>query len=115
VQYSQLDAYPLKGLSYYRITQVDFNGKQEVFPVMTIQIQSFHDIEIYPNPVSDVLNINLNTSGMLFIYNSTGQLVQQQLLIGGNTLFDIRNFQKGLYFFVIQSPVDRISKQVLIQ
>lgn len=60
--YSQLDnsIQPNSNIIYYRITQVDFDGKQETFPV--IVLHHFNDklIKMFPNPANDILNIQID-------------------------------------------------------
>ena len=48
---------------HYRIRQVDYNGKSELSEVVSLQKQENNLITVYPNPVNDVLNINLNAKG----------------------------------------------------
>ncbi len=64
LNYSFTDAYPLSGVSYYRIKQTDFNGEFDYSK--TIVIRNFHNNErsismsVYPNPaVGTSVNINL--------------------------------------------------------
>jgi hypothetical protein len=44
----------LRGLSYYRLTQVDFDGEQETFNIIPVEnaIKGEGIMNIYPNPVN---------------------------------------------------------------
>lgn len=57
-------------------------------------------INIYPNPVQDVLHIELNGSGQFRLYNLQGQLMLDQTL-SGKTDLHLNNLPKGLYTYGI--------------
>ncbi|MGB6036117.1 MAG: hypothetical protein WBG42_07600, partial [Cryomorphaceae bacterium] len=59
--YSEKDRQPLDGLSYYRLKQVDYDGEfsySEPVAVFNNQVESSHDVFMYPNP---------STSGSVFL------------------------------------------------
>lgn len=53
VSYEYIDNQPSNGLNYYMLRQVDFDGKEELFPPISIQVFNNNLIEFYPNPTSD--------------------------------------------------------------
>lgn len=56
---------------------------------------------IYPNPVSDVLNLkNINNEPWV-IYDVTGKCVQQGIFIEQQASIDIRNLPSGIYYLKI--------------
>ncbi|MEQ6125282.1 BspA family leucine-rich repeat surface protein [Pseudotenacibaculum sp. MALMAid0570] len=62
------------------------------------------DILLYPNPTSDILNINYNTTSVsdlqIDIIDMSGRRVMK---ISGKKSFNISNLKKGLYTIVIKS------------
>ena len=54
IDYFEIDNEPLRGLSYYRLTQVDFDGEQETFNIIPVEnaIKGEGIMNIYPNPVN---------------------------------------------------------------
>ena len=60
-EYSVLDENPAVGLNYYRLSQVDKDGKTTIFGIKTINITKGNGgIVIYPNPLKgNQLNIIL--------------------------------------------------------
>lgn len=51
--YSFTDTSPASGTNYYRLTQTDFNGKQESFPLIAVEFNSSSPdciLSVFPNP-----------------------------------------------------------------
>ncbi|MCC6723007.1 MAG: hypothetical protein IT258_00760, partial [Saprospiraceae bacterium] len=61
--YAFVDKYPLPGVNYYRLKQVDFNGNIEYSNINSVEIESGDEILVYPSLVSSELNIALPISG----------------------------------------------------
>lgn len=59
-RYWEVDSYPAIGLSYYRLTQVDYDGKFEVLQTVSVLFDEPIQPEIYPNPTSDYVSIEVN-------------------------------------------------------
>jgi Right handed beta helix region/Secretion system C-terminal sorting domain len=60
--YSFTDNAPLIGHNYYRLQQVDIDGKTSLSKVVAVIWLNNSTISIYPNPVDDILNINIAAS-----------------------------------------------------
>lgn len=61
-------------------------------------------ISIFPNPVTDIVNINLGTlkeNTEIKIYNTFGKLVFTERLTTQNTILNVHNLQSGIYFYHI--------------
>lgn len=57
--YVFIDNAPAIGNNYYRIKQVDKDGRNSFSKTINIVVQPDFDVTVYPNPVSDVLSVNL--------------------------------------------------------
>ncbi|OGX81577.1 hypothetical protein BEN49_15325 [Hymenobacter coccineus] len=57
--YDAVDRQPLPGLSYYRLKQIDNDGKVAYSPVVSVQSDGLVDISIYPNPTAGKVTITL--------------------------------------------------------
>ncbi len=77
-------------------------------------INALNDLEIYPNPVRDMLYISgLKEDGIVVGYNATGQLVvKQNLSLGLNTL-NVSELNSGVYTLVINSQKSMIIKKIV--
>ena len=63
------------------------------------------EINIYPNPVTEILNINVPlefTDGELVLLNMFGQELQKKIISNKLTEINLSNFESGSYFIFIK-------------
>lgn len=51
-EYSYVDDNPHSPVSYYRLKQVDFDGKFEIFKTVPVNLKPVQELLIFPNPIS---------------------------------------------------------------
>lgn len=91
--------------------QYDINGK--INPTSINQINLNTNIEIFPNPTEDFINITSNKklSSSSLIYDLTGKLIKT---IDKNTLyFSVNNLEKGIYFIQLTLEEETITKKFI--
>ena len=74
-----------------------------------------NNISVYPNPTTDVINININNSDNIYnaqIINITGKLIFSEI-INNNTVVSIKNQPSGVYFVKITTNNNTIVKKIL--
>ncbi|MCB0556998.1 MAG: hypothetical protein KDD02_25850, partial [Phaeodactylibacter sp.] len=57
-EYSFIDEKPLRGLNYYRLRQVDFDGAVEYHKVISVEYKgksSAIGVSAFPNPANEML------------------------------------------------------------
>ena len=59
--YTYTDANPLPGKNYYRLRQVDFDGRFSYSPVITATFGEAHQMTLAPLPATQTLNIQFQT------------------------------------------------------
>jgi hypothetical protein len=98
--YEFLDTKNLSGLNteYYRLKQMDFNGKFEYSNIVSISNNKAATAEMsfYPNPVKDLLTIE-NGEGTAIIYNALGQPLQQFEITNTKYFLNTNELPKGIY------------------
>ena len=62
MNYYFIDNNPIASVTYYRLKQVDFDGKFSYSDVVSVRRIEDGEVVISPNPVKDVLNIELKTT-----------------------------------------------------
>jgi hypothetical protein len=99
--YTFTDAKPLKGISYYRLKQTDFNGQFEYSNIISVNCinNNIGKINVYPNPITNELMIEIegNNEPVYFeILNTLGQVVFKGNLVEKTTV-QTSNFAPGVY------------------
>lgn len=107
--YNYWDENPHNTLNYYRLKQVDFDGKYEYSEIRSVFISNENiAIFAYPNPTIDYLSFNDLTKGSIIIYNILGQKVANYSIHEAEQQIDIRILEKGQYFIKILSEKNQI-------
>ena len=99
--------------SYYRIKQIDLNGKFEYLPILLADCER-EGMLLYPNPAHEKASISLNLNRddlvHISIIDVTGKpikVVQMKGQQGQNTFqMDIRQIQRGSYLIQVNTSTD---------
>ncbi len=93
--YQFLDKFPLNGLSYYQIRQVDYDGQSSTSKVIALNRKESNVLTIYT--YNEWINIIGEADATITIYNSTGQAVYQGKLTEDRQQITTVNWFAGLY------------------
>ena len=99
---------PLKKINYYRLKEVDFNGETTYSKWIAVNCNSSNNnINIFPSPAKDIINIELNnnfTSDIILkVLNITGKEVKNistSSIFTNNNIYrlNIEQLKNGIYF-----------------
>jgi len=106
------DETPLGGESYYRLSQVDYNGLETLLKLIMVGCNETTDLEIselYPNPANDLINVAivspLRDDVILSVFDAAGKKVMSQrlsIIEGYNPIsISVDNFASGLYLIKV--------------
>src|SRR5690554_1891065 len=116
--YSFYDKKPLKGVSYYRLKQVDFNGSLEFLPIKSVHFLNLSDIiQLHPNPAKDWVSITAyGTKVMeLLVRSSNGKEIQRIVDINNNKAsINCNELAAGIYFIEILTTDNQRHHQKLV-
>lgn len=114
---------PKKGVNYYRLKQIDFDGQFEYSEIKTVTIRpmSFAVAEVYPNPASDILRINFSTevaNTKIDILSIDGKVIRSRAIknIGENMTEElaVSDLKRGIYFIRVSDGFDSVIQKVLL-
>ncbi len=118
--YSFLDLTPLQGgrgvRVYYRLRQTDFNGKEEVSNVVSIELKNAGTVRVFPNPVSNgelTLFLSENTEEEITVqlFSPMGQLLHSMTLKKGNNSLNVSKLPTGIYTLQMGHSFEKIVVQ----
>jgi hypothetical protein len=96
---------PARGRAYYRLVMVDNNGSKKYSNIIALNINcNGKSVLIYPNPATDVININMagyNRGTEMLLLNGMGQTVARQRLLNGSNQLAVNKLAAGSYFVVV--------------
>jgi hypothetical protein len=84
--YEWTDLLPLPGLNYYRLSQVDFDGRISNLGMRAVQVERSSDgISVYPNPANEATivvatDLPAAFSGTLELTDMNGKILSEQSL-----------------------------------
>ncbi|MEL7422202.1 MAG: T9SS type A sorting domain-containing protein, partial [Bacteroidota bacterium] len=88
-------------------------------PVSSVEERSSSQLQVFPNPLTDQLNINFSESSSphyLSIYDHLGRLVKGQILISGSTVtIPTNDLPAGVYFLQHKSDKEQEVVKVVKQ
>lgn len=125
-QYSYQDQTPWQGISYYRLTQVDYNGDSETFNPYSVNclINSENNALLYPNPATSEVTLFLDLDkdygqGIIRFTDMMGRHIKELKLTlnqGENkwVITGLSEFSSGTYNVMIISDKLIIPVQKLV-
>lgn len=109
IDYTLIDTHPLSGISYYRLSQFDYDGQFERLGTIRISTQNsdINSILVYPNPSSDKIHVIMNDGSApdhVELYDLSGAQYEAPLFESdGITQMDIGGLKAGVYLLKIHS------------
>jgi hypothetical protein len=97
INYQTIDYNPYEGISYYRIKQTDFDGSFSFSEIKAVHFSQQINLKIYPNPASDILNIQSSSTGIIEIRNQNGSLVYKAEVQESTSKININELASGVY------------------
>lgn len=125
IRYSTIDTNPYKGLSYYRLTQTDFNKQLKRTPLVSIEYNKDEfSFSVYPNP-SNGKDLKLNLTGfdketLIVVVDVLGKEYYSKVILLEDeknvyAIDKLENISPGIYWLVASSKQKLYSVKIIIQ
>lgn len=103
--YTFIDNYPVPGVNYYRLRQVDFDGAFEYHPVISVLFDRplTFSLQASPNPVSDFLQVEWSLpnaeDGQIRVFDAQGRMMSKRAIGQGSGRYNlpVSNLTGGIY------------------
>ncbi len=97
------DQSPLAGKNYYRLKQIDIDGKSTYSEIRSVEMDKVQQrVALFPNPSRSSITIrNIKNGSQLAIYNSQGNLVLRKIANNYQELISIEKLATGVYLLQI--------------
>lgn len=126
--YSCEDVLPYSGISYYRLTQTDYDGDSKSYNLISVNfnLPMSNEFSIYPNPisVSEQLTISLQDDKIeehyvITIHDMSGSLYYSDIIYTNNgnskLAFDLKDkLSSGTYLFTIMDSNSKKRSKLLV-
>ena len=121
-KYSYIYTGILSSENYFRIKQVDIDGKFSYSQVKSLrsskQVSSVEsNVVIYPNPVRDVMNItNLESSNYTArIVDMSGRVIKSFVMRNGQNQVDVAGLKSGIYFISMNDMNGKVNNAKMVK
>lgn len=96
-----------QGTCYYRLKLADLDGNSTYSKVIAMNINCGQSsVLVYPNPVTDLLNVNVTNAGAdrkkAMLFNINGKLLYSSTLSNGSNEINMHAVPKGIYILKLQ-------------
>lgn len=101
---NNLKTYTSQGFYYEKLNTASIDEKEQI------------KINVYPNPVTDILNISSELSLQLSfkLMSSDGKIVKDGLFDSSNQI-DVSDLKKGVYSLIVTSENKTVTEKIIIQ
>ncbi|HRP57692.1 T9SS type A sorting domain-containing protein, partial [Agriterribacter sp.] len=100
--YNTTDDSPAYGTNYYRIKQVDFDGRYSYSDIVSVKVMNTGKWTISPNPANDFIVLSgTDKAERVILYSISGQMLRQWQHVTANQQLYISDLQKGMYIIKV--------------
>ncbi len=116
IAYEFIDANPSTGVNYYRLNQIDFDGRSTLSEIRQLEFEeSSRSINIYPNPVVDFVNIETTELGAsLQVYDMLGKIVLEHTINDSEQISTQELFAGAYIFRVLNANGETLLTQKIL-
>ncbi|MFT3911098.1 MAG: T9SS type A sorting domain-containing protein [Ferruginibacter sp.] len=118
INYTAADFNPAKGVNYYRLKQIDLDGKFNYSEIRSVYFGNDVNVVLVPNPASDKVTVYLpDNSAMstIQVFNANGQLMKTISSADESVQINLAGFSRGMYTIKVSGKNMYEVKKLLIE
>lgn len=101
IDYEEIDRSPYPGISYYKLKQVDYDGKSEEFGPISVEV----DFDFYPNPFDTYIKVPKKSN--IVLTDIDGRILN---ISKDFDIINTENLRNGIYFLTVNGITNTIIK-----
>lgn len=117
LEYEAFDASPRTSVTYYRLEQVDLDGSVQHSAVVSLSPDASSDVMLWPNPVTDLLNITTSDEHLLNvrILDMQGRIVLvYSTATTYRTALDLHALRPGSYLVHLETEGGATQQRIIL-
>jgi len=98
--YNYTDAQPLKGVSYYRLKQIDKDARVTYSNIIRVSINDGYSVSVYPNPASYSITVThpqASARSLINVVTIDGRIIKTVKAKGSFTTISVEDISAGIY------------------
>lgn len=113
--YTFIDPSPAKGYNYYRLKQVNFDGKYDYSKVEMVALKGYAEVMLYPNPAKESITIETSATDKhnVKIMDYMGRIWLSKTLENQVNQINIASLPKGMYFLESYIDNELVRKKII--
>jgi hypothetical protein len=116
LEYSYTDAKPLAGINYYRLKQMDKDGKAAYSTIVNVAFDNAQAIKVYPNPATNMVTVDAASAKSIELYNVLGQMVNAPVTYGSSSHnINTSGLARGSYTLRIITENGATTQKLILQ
>ncbi len=111
--YQWIDETPHSGGNYYRLRQMDSDGKFEYSDIVQVSTRN-ETVHLFPNPVNDILHYQITALegvNRVQLFDVHGKLIRESNNINGQ--LSLQDLPKGVYVFVLKKSDGQVQQRII--
>lgn len=101
--YEYIHTSPSIGINYYRIKQVDYDGKYSYSDIANVRYDGSGETNIFPNPATSNVTITTSVHTSLQIVDVYGRVLSKEDISEGQNTIDLEQLPNGFYIFALEN------------
>jgi hypothetical protein len=116
IEYSFTDTKPFAGTNYYRLKQMDKDGKSDYSKIVSVAFDNAQHVKVYPNPATNMVTVEAALVKAIELYNILGQTVNVPVTYGSSSHnINTSALAKGTYTLRIVTDNGTTTQKLILQ